>query len=56
MILFEVFCIQLCRFHYDSKPKLVAIVDVLVRRFLFFFGRKLGIVKSMLKLPLNFQP
>ena len=40
MLLFEAFCIQLCRFHYDSKPKLVAIVDVLVRRFLFFFGRK----------------
>ena len=40
MLLFEVFCIQLCRFHYDSKPKLVAIVDVLVRSFLFFFGRK----------------
>ena len=43
MLLFEVFCIQLCRFHYDSKPKLVATVDVLVRSFLFFvsfFGRK----------------
>ena len=43
MRIFEVFCIQLCRFHYDSKPKLVAIVDVLVRSFLFFvsfFGRK----------------
>ena len=43
MLLFEVFCIQLCRFHYDSKPKLVATVDVLVRSFLFFvsfFGKK----------------
>ena len=40
MLLFEVFCIQLCRFHFDSKPKLVATVDVLVRSFLFFFGRK----------------
>ena len=43
MLLFEAFCIQLCRFHYDSKPKLVATVDVLVRSFLFFvpfFGRK----------------
>ena len=43
MLLFEVFYIELCRFHYDSKPKLVAIVDVLVRSFLFFvsfFGRK----------------
>ena len=38
MLLFEVFCIQLFRFHYDSKPKLVATVDVLVRCFLFFFG------------------
>ena len=43
MRIFEVSCIQLCRFHYDSKPKLVATVDVLVRSFLFFvsfFGRK----------------
>ena len=40
MLLFEVFCIQLCRFHYDSRPKLVATVDFLVRSFLFFFGRK----------------
>ena len=40
MLLLEVFYIQLCRFHYDSKPKLVATVDVLVRSFLSFFGRK----------------
>ena len=40
MLLLEVFYIQLCRFHYDSKPKLVATVDFLVRGFLFFFGRK----------------
>ena len=43
MLLFEVFCIELCRFDYDSKPKLVATVDVFVRSFLFFvpfFSRK----------------
>ena len=34
--IFEVFCIQLCRFHYDSKPNFVAAVDILVVSFLFF--------------------
>ena len=34
--IFEVFCIQMCWFHYDSKPNFVAAVDFLVDSFLFF--------------------
>ena len=34
--IFEVFGIQLYRFHYDSKPKLVAAVDSFIGSFLFF--------------------
>ena len=63
MRIFEVFCIQLCRFHYDSKPKLVATVDVLVRSFLFFFGRKtwnreidVEIAPELLTLAIHLKP